>query len=108
MGEGFFDYDVLAVLARDGSEAWFVTVPATALDGRDFELVMWDKNRLTIAVVDEFVSDELRRRDVVDDDDVSSVLGEFLVNVLNLSLLNVADPVNTNVDRVLDRLLGVF
>jgi hypothetical protein len=47
-----FDHDVLAVLKRGDVEITFVSSPSASLDGKNFSVVSWTIDKITIAVAE--------------------------------------------------------
>ena len=118
--------DVLAVLKEGGATVTFVTAPASAIDGLDYQIVSWTKTEMIVCISDEFLSEGLEEiiarqiaMDVDDmhaegfeDEDVRSYvsqksidyLGETLSEILE-ELLKTEDPAESNFEHGLQLLL---
>ena len=54
-----FDPDVLAVLKRGNIKITFVNAPKTGIDGKDFSVISWTTDHLTIAISDQYLNNEI-------------------------------------------------
>jgi hypothetical protein len=118
-----FDPDVLAVLKRGDVEITFVSSPAASIDGKNFSVVYWVADKITVAVADEYLNKD------IDDFIVSGILSTMgaepseeetlnavrehaiqlfsakLSDVFRDAISDVDDPLEYSLDYALDQLL---
>ena len=118
-----FDHDVLAVLKRGDVEITFVSSPSASLDGKNFSVVSWTVDKITIAVAEEYLNKD------IDDFIVSGILSTVgddpteeetvnavrehairlfsakLTEVFRDAVTEVDDPLKYSLDYALDQLL---
>jgi hypothetical protein len=119
-----FDSDVLAVLVRGDVKIIFVNTPDTGIDGKDFSVISWTSENLTIAVsdrylnreIDNFVTDGISKMlgDNVSDDEMAQVVREHAILLFSekLTMLSeeaissVHNPLELSLDYTLTQLLS--
>lgn len=118
-----FDHDVLAVLKRGDVEITFVSSPSASIDGKNFSVVSWTIDKITIAVAEEYLNKD------IDDFIVSGILSTVgddpteeetvnavrehaiqlfsakLTEVFRDAVTEVDDPLKYSLDYALDQLL---
>lgn len=118
-----FDHDVLAVLKRGDVEITFVSSPSASIDGKNFSVVSWTIEKITIAVAEEYLNKD------IDDFIVSGILSTVgddpteeetvnavrehaiqlfsakLTEVFRDAVTEVDDPLKYSLDYALDQLL---
>lgn len=118
-----FDSDVLAILSRGDLEITFISAKSSTIDDKDFSVVMWTEDRMTIAVSEEYLNNTIDRfvvngilRAIPDDCDeeeaVDIIKGKAielfaskLSDVFAEAISSVDDPVPFNLDYSLSKLL---
>ncbi len=119
-----FDPDVLAVLQRGGIKITFVNAPDTGIDGKDYSVILWTADNLTIAVSDRYLNREIDNFIV---DGLTTILGnnaseeemtdavkqhairlfsEKLTMVSEEAISSVREPLELNIDYSLHQLLN--
>lgn len=119
-----FDPDVLAVLQRGDIKITFVNAPDTGIDGKDYSVISWTANNLTIAVSDRYLNREIDNFIV---DGLTTILGdnaseeemtdavkqhairlfsEKLTMVSEEAISSVREPLELNIDYSLYQLLN--
>jgi hypothetical protein len=63
--------DVLAVLKRGNVEVTFLTVPSASIDDRDYAVVLWEENSLTVGVSNEYMDGTV-------DDDIAAEIATMM------------------------------
>jgi|TARA_R110000868_G_scaffold102674_10_gene282819 hypothetical protein len=119
-----FDSDVLAVLVRGDVKIIFVNTPDTGIDGKDFSVISWTSENLTIAVsdrylnreIDNFITDGISKMlgDNVSDDEMAQVVREHAILLFSekLTMLSeeaissVHNPLELSLDYTLTQLLS--
>lgn len=63
--------DVLAVLKRGNVEVTFLTVPSASIDDRDYAVVLWEENSLTVGISNEYMDGTV-------DDDIAAEIATMM------------------------------
>ena len=119
-----FDPDVLGVLRRGDVSITFVNAPEAGIGGKDFSVISWTTDHVTIAVSDEYLNGEIDAfvaRGVADvlennasEDEVAyavkthviRLFSEKLTLVSEQALSSVRNPLELSVDYALEQLLA--
>lgn len=118
-----FDHDVLAVLKRGDVEITFVSSPSASLDGKNFSVVSWTIDKITIAVAEEYLNKDIDDfivsgildtvgDDATEEETVNAVrehaiqlFAAKLTEVFRDAVTEVDDPLKYSLDYALDQLL---
>jgi hypothetical protein len=118
-----FDHDVLAVLKRGDVEITFVSSPSASLDGKNFSVVSWTIDKITIAVAEEYLNKDIDDfivsgilstvgDDATEEETVNAVrehaiqlFSAKLTEVFRDAVTEVDDPLKYSLDYALDQLL---
>lgn len=118
-----FDHDVLAVLKRGDVEITFVSSPSASLDGKNFSVVSWTIDKITIAVAEEYLNKDIDDfivsgilstvgDDATEEETVNAVrehaiqlFSAKLTEVFRDAVTEVEDPLKYSLDYALDQLL---
>jgi hypothetical protein len=117
-----FDDDVLAVLKRGDATITFIVAPSSALDGEDFDIVLWDESAMVLAVSEEYMNEEIDEfvinkimvdleglenddlREAVSDN-ASKYMGLKLSEILREAISSTSVPYDSNLSASLRRVL---
>ena len=118
-----FDHDVLAVLKRGDVEITFVSSPSASIDGKNFSVVSWTIDKITIAVAEEYLNKDIEDfivsgilstvgDDPTEEETVNAVrehaiqlFSAKLTEVFRDAVTEVDDPLKYSLDYALDQLL---
>lgn len=118
-----FDSDVLAILSRGDLEITFISAKSNTIDNKDFSVLLWTDDRMTIAVSEEYLNNTIDRfvvdgilSSIPDDCDeeqavdiIKSKAIELFANklsdVFGMAISSVDDPVPFNLEYSLNKLL---
>lgn len=118
-----YDPDVLAILKRGDVHVIFLSVDESGIDGKDFSVISWTTDRLTIAVsdqylqkeVDTFIVEGLRETlsEGASESEMDAAVKEHTVKLFSKKLAlifeeaisSVTEPIELNLDYVIDLLL---
>ncbi len=119
-----FDHDVLAVLKRGDVEITFVTSPSISLGGKNFSVVSWTVEKITVAVAEEYLNKDIDDfivsgilntvgDDPTEEETVGAVrehavklFSDKLQEVFHDAIMEVDDPLKFSLDYALEQLLG--
>ena len=118
-----FDSDVLAILSRGDLEITFISAKSNTIDDKDFSVIIWTEDRMTIAVSEEYLNNTIDKfvvdgiLSVIPDDcdeeeavdiiksKATELFANKLSDVFAMAISSVDDPIPFNLDYSLSRLL---
>lgn len=118
-----FDPDVLAVLQNGSVKITFVNAPNTGIDGKDFSVISWTTDHLTIAISDQYLNNEIDEFVAIgvskmlgseaSDDEMQQAVKDHAIRLFSEKLTMVSkeaislvkNPLEFSVDYALDQLL---